>query len=403
MKLKKLKNIGIAAVLAIAATTALGAGSASAATGFVAETYPPVVKGDPTGEFVFTVGGINVYCSGLGFSGAEPMPPITELEPSSVSDATCTNSGSVAMNGCKLEFAPEEEKSGYFNGEFRIGPEGCGAMVLKYKYFSNTCEKSFAPQTATAGFANEGSGSSATVNIWVATSLTYTEIGKCSKTGTSGTLSGSWDVSATDATKAANGLAVANELPIGVYETEGAFEAEAYPADLIGNQTDPHTLILGTGSNIQTIVCEDVVYSDQLSKAAGTLSVEAEFVDCKGKISIFTFPVEVEMNACGLALAHAAGVLEIACVGEDTVEVETFQSKAKQEAGEPLCVASIDSQEVPAGFDTNEALGTWRSILVDFETTSLAYSLSGSGLCGSNGSHTNGSYTGGSELLGYFD
>lgn len=177
--MKRIRNLGLAAVMALALTATVGAASASASA-FVADEYGEYgayVNGDSGGQ-EWQAFGAAAQCGASHFSLAALAEPSSTLAATTLTNPNCEllPSGNYApfkFNGCSFVFhTGEETKWGGFSGTVDIGPAGCGPMTVEYSRWCPTW--SFYPGTGFPGwpdlpveFTNEGTGSKATVRAEV--------------------------------------------------------------------------------------------------------------------------------------------------------------------------------------------------------------------------------------------
>ncbi|HWL50127.1 MAG TPA: hypothetical protein VNT92_09640 [Acidimicrobiia bacterium] len=412
--MKRIKTVGLAAVMALALAATVGAASASA-SGFVADEYYAGIEGNPKGVHQMYFSGMGYTCSFSAFhAGLEG--PAEALAPSAMADVSCVSSrgekATLEMKGCAFIFHPDAETSeGAFNGAFDMGSVGCGPMVLN----GTECERTFSPQAGfVAGYVNNGEGSKATVGVKASAfginfTVTKGPAAVCGTSGSSGTYDGSWEIQALDVYGNLNGLHVDET---GVYmagEESGEanqprFEAEDYPLSLLGDQ-DPASKHLLTIQG-RKLSCEEVHFEADAGGATTELSVEADYDGCQLVVSEKSYPTTVVANSCHYVL-HVlnvgppyAGQADVACAEGDAVEVKTYETVKKQVEGKTMCVYKVGAQSGlgSVGYST-VGEGSGRGIAVSLGLEGIKYSATGSiVLCGTSGSKA--TYAGGVTLHG---
>jgi hypothetical protein len=202
-----------------------------AAVGFVATSYPAVLEGAPVGQFGESFGGLSINCEGPHFE--------VDLEAGTKAFAASSSEGMICedafesheweMNGCHLEFEAGHGDLSGSEGEFGIGPPGCGPITTDLA----SCSIEIPSQTGySATFANEGEGGESKFSAGVSINdLQYTEVSGIGCTGGSvGGLWGAWEVQAKE-----GGVKVTPAFEsVPVVHTEGASGVTANGATLHG-------------------------------------------------------------------------------------------------------------------------------------------------------------------------
>ena len=405
--MKRTRNLGLAAMTALALMASIGAASASASQ-FVTSSYPATVQGTPEGTHTLTLAVGFVYnCSPSPTVSGAMEGPTASLKTFAV-DASCTSSvwgkATLEFKGCGLVFHPGASS-------FDIGPANCGSMVLN----GATCDRVFSPQTLRAvTYSNEGEGSKAVVKVHAnATGMEYTQSGECpSKNGVyeSGTYSGYWTFQATKAGTPVS-LQVQNTgaYMAGEKSEEKAkqprFEAEKFPVSLFGAQDSANKHVLTIQA--RKLTCKDVQFDSKLTAAAAEIPVGAEYGRCGMIILGTSRPATVAMNSCSYVF-HVlnlgppySGQTDVACSKEgDAIEIKAYESLATQEKGETMCTYKIGSQKGLEGLGlSTSGAGSGRGIAVNMGLSGITYSTTGiAAACGTSGNKA--TYAGGMTLLG---
>jgi hypothetical protein len=391
-------TVGIAVV---ALFVAVFATTATASTGFEAESYPAALNSDAT-SIALISGETAFSCNNKGFSATLSRPSETVFT-SAVNDYTCNGSGAtnLQMNGCNFAIQPGE--SGQENtGSFSIGPPGCGPVKLKSG--SATCLE-IQPQVAPASTyttLNEGSGSKQHVDLTIsAEGIQAKGFGICG--ANAGTFE--WPWYQTMSVKGVDG----SGNPIGVSFTEEleeeahtpTIEASSYPTAIAGGGLD--TVVTDAG----TIECGEAA-----GEEGGETTLEGELTSAGDQLDLsetntglcITTMFESEllvsmvMNSCHYVLGVQnagppySGTWGVACEKEgDAIEFKPYV------LGKFRKCIKISPQEGLTGLDLSNA-GGW-GVGVDAEIGSVKYSQVG--MCaGSEEAHSNGVISGQTTLLG---
>ena len=218
-------------------------------SGWVADKYPATLHGAPQGNFTTTFGGLTIGCAGpdleaaLQKTGAEHGEAGAEvLATHPIEKIVCTGTFSISweMNGCRLEFDPGYGSQGSFEGEFDIGPPGCGPITAST---ATACPISIPAQVGRAAtFTNEGEGSAGTVRVALQANDIRYSVGSggtiCHPQATDvagGRIEGVWEVSAKDGEGEATGARIDPLFDAGPeVDTEGASDVTTTSATLHG-------------------------------------------------------------------------------------------------------------------------------------------------------------------------
>lgn len=402
--MRRIRNIGLAVLAALALSAVGGAGSASAAvSGFTANSYPAVFQAKYSGEHFFKINIGTIGCETPLFQG-EAKGPTKAISSGSASWAKCAQT-TLKPNGCQYTFRPGAEQSkGIFGGSFEIGPAGCGPMTMS----GGGCEFTIGAQAGLAAtYENLSDKSGPFVRINAnATNLEYTQTGTACKTTIfkNGGWVGSWEVSGH--LGASIGLQV-DDLRNGLYlvgekseekASQPRLEAETYPATVLGAQDPADQLVFGTNSG--TLKCGSVAFGSSASGATTQLALTAQYGDCWW-IILFQFKTLVSMNSCHYTIdvlnagPPYAGSLGVACGKEgDAIKVLT-----------PGCTFTIPPQSGLGGLAlANAGAGSERNLLVDANVSGIEYTeTKGSPNTCKNGGQTskNGTLKGGLTLDGW--
>ena len=183
--MRKVRAIGLLALLVVGVTAAMGAATASASSEFAASSYPVTVNGTANGPQELNAGNYPGECQ-LALSGGYlpgPQEGIS-LDPS----GKCTAFGvshSLNANGCKFELNPDWNT-------YAIGPKGCGPMTVQLF----TCNISIPSQQGLSAEFSDVAGSPQKIRFASTTNhLKYSKSGcGASSTSEGGSLLGSWNL-----------------------------------------------------------------------------------------------------------------------------------------------------------------------------------------------------------------
>lgn len=313
---KTARRTTIAVAMAMVLTGAIWAPTASASL-FVADEYPAELSAEQTKMTVW-FGGASMHCWPRAFEGELETAGADSVE--MYIEGECEMSGKTTTmdtNGCKVILQPGvEDGEGSFKGNADIGGQKCGEIVVDFP--NTSCDYNFPPQTLSATFENEGSGSEALVATDLSSTIKYVGTGPNYCFGEMGAGYTQmdhltpWSITAQDIDGKPIGVYVEK---IGVYmsgsEAEPRFDAEAFPVTMSGFQEGPHVI----KRSHRTVECDYALYSQvgSLSGPATQLSLEADLFP---ELYPAIFPCEdpvlgdgatVEMNGCLYLLDVTAG------------------------------------------------------------------------------------------------
>lgn len=404
--MKRIRNIGLAVLAALALNVIAGASSAGA-SGFEADSYPATVEGSPTDESFLQLGGLSAICAGQKLSGSELGFPYESLE-ATPSDTTCTSFTTghpLKANGCKLTLQPGTETSpGTFAGTVAIGPSGCGPITLTVK---SRCISEIGAQSGLkATYQNTGAGSTATIAVTLNTKeLTYTNTHLSGVGCTKGTFSNGqwrayWSLKGT-ANENQVGIRAAAKLPtlIGVHGEESEveaeqprFEAAKYPVALSGSQdpAQPHTFGFKSGK----ASCENASFGSEAFGPTTELSVSAAYTgSC---VTLGFAGGSISMNGCGYVFhilnvgPPYAGEADIVCPEGKTIVI------VSKLFGTPKCTITIPAQAGISGIGFQNY--QWGMVVnANLSLTGVDYHQqegTGIGRCVGTGNFSDGTYTG---------
>jgi hypothetical protein len=378
---KRIKNLGLAAVAVLALSAIVGISSA-AATGFMSSAYPATLKGVATGTLKGSFPGAGtIEC--LGPELQATANAASETLTTSVGDGLCVTGEMMKSHGCQFIFHPGTKS--LFNGSFDIGPAGCGPITIGDS--TTACEFKIGAQSGlAANYANVGSGATATVTIEAqASALKYTRSGACGAgTFSNGTLTDTWKLEAEKGGKqvgthvaADNGLWMAGKSP------SVQLAAEGYPAGIVGSSS----LAKWTYPKLGQTECEVNRYTAELPGTVTEISLQAAYSECE---SLWQESV-VSMNSCRY-LAHIPssgppylGSVDLVCNTGDAIKVTVGSPKFT------VCTLTVPAQPLGAATFENKGEGTGRYVVANVSDSALKYSFSGS-LCGT-GSGENGIFS----------
>jgi hypothetical protein len=385
---------GIVAVLAVAVTALLGAGSASASSLIAPETLNTILSASAAPSHYFNIGGSKVPCTASNFeANALSNTHVSwDITSKTIGNYSCSFWGTPIMqwNGCGLTFHPGAETSpGTFAGTFDIGPAGCGPITMKY--LGGSCQLTIYPKTGLqAEFQNVGSGATATVTITAAaTGLKYTD--NCGGSGENATYNGSWTLRGFSS----GGTQVNVHLQPPVLFVSGKesadpaqqpkFDSDFFPIGIKGTGTSPFTLTTAPG---KTAECSTSSYSTPgIFVPVSSKSFTASYSGCKA----FGFAnATVKMNSCSIVhqLANSGppytGSVSLSCEkAGDAMQISPTIF------GSPVCTVSLAPQTLAAATYENVGSGSTRRVIATLKGSGISYSENAGGSCevgsGSNG------------------
>ncbi|HWM55897.1 MAG TPA: hypothetical protein VNO20_10970 [Solirubrobacterales bacterium] len=389
--MKRIRKLGLAAVMALALSATVGATSASAAT-LTADLYPAAVEGQGYNH-VFQTGSHQFVCAeppGFAMEVGAPTNTVTTWSGSYSCTSKLYGSSTLEMNGCAYSL----HSGAGSNATFEVGPPGCGPMKLN----GATCDLSISAQGGLTGSSliNEVNGESSSDDSVLARAdalLAASETGGCAGLTINHLVyGGTWELEGSVG-GAPVGLRI--QQP-GVYTGKGGFEAENYPTVLSGNQDSGNTHVLTIGS--RAVYCAEAsFFSDELAGPSSSLAFDAEYGGCWTKPVLgVVFPALILMNSCKWTL-DTGGSMGVGCTeAGDGAEVIIYADKAMSKV---LCVATYKSQAgVTEVKYATVGEGSGRGISVGLNAKGLDYSRTGSTLCGSQAEHNSSTYTGGTTL-----
>jgi hypothetical protein len=282
-------------------------------------------------------------------------------------------------------------------GKFDIGGSECGGIKVEQPELK--CKWTMPPQTGlAASFTNYPGVHASTVNVHLeATAVKITNMegpSYCPKEATTGTWTGSWQVSAYNKAGSFDNLYV--EPLTGLYMEGEEFKAEQYPMTVAGAQEGTPVMKFG-GTGAHKVRCTSTTLGGVLSSASTSLGpLEAQYEGCKAS---FVFKTIINMHSCHYVL-HAAGSMDITCTKEgDVIEVAIYNEAETA----VMCTATIPAQNGLKGvkFSNTGKLGG-RGITAALEVTGIKFTTKGTEAnCQTPiGAHTDGTYTGSFALHG---
>ena len=376
-KVKRIRYLGVALVAALSLMAILG--SASAGASWIASESS--IKAAPSGVHTFSAPGVaTIPCTAPSFEVKGPIAT-KSMDSGSLGDYTACNffgNTTIKTNGCHLIFRPGAEKSaGVFAGTFEIGPAGCGPLSIEYL---GGCKLQFKPKAGlSAEYTNSGSGTGATVTVKLnATGLETVGNSGCGGTGTNGTYTGTYVLSA------AQGVHVSEVKFFADGEgSKAKFNASVYPATAEGTLANPIVIKTPEG----TVNCGT-------ASLLSTMSAATNVADFKGSLScnpVFgDATVSTAMNGCAFRFQILSGSSP-AWGGQSSIVCENAGEAIKISPltfGVPICTFSIPAQEI----DSTTSYSNWeKGILAGVDREGLTYTGSG-GICGS-GTQSNANMT----------
>jgi hypothetical protein len=397
---KRIRNLALVAVSALALTALVGVAAASASE-VVAESYPTTLTTpNPQTQHTLTFNSATAKCEAPSLEGK--LSSATKTIAATAKDATCEYFGSpkLKMNGCSFTYhVGSKLPSGAFKGTFDIGPAGCGP--IEFATAGSTCYVKIGAQNGLAAtYENTGAGKERSLKVnAAATNLKHTQVSGCSPGEYSnGGWQGTWTVQGSNGFGRVGVHIESTGLPFSVIGTVGTppqFASEGNPTPITGEKTSTHKLQLQYGK----LECTSTKFSATVPGFATALNVSAENSGCvvAGISSV------VNMNGCTYTQSVLnkapvgstyAGHMDIACPAGKSIEaVVTALGKVR-------CTITIGAQTTdPEGLSFTNDPSTF-TIGVGLEVKGIDYTQQegeGAGKC-SSGSYTNGTYTGTSVL-----
>ncbi|HEU4393452.1 MAG TPA: hypothetical protein VFR04_07450 [Solirubrobacterales bacterium] len=396
--MKRIRNVGLAVLAALALTAAVGATGASA-SGFVADQFPAAITSSSSETHAVTLHGLTTNCNAPSLSATQEGST-KALEPK-LSNTTCTYVGSelvMKMNGCIFVYRPGAKVSStLFEGSFDIVcPAG---TTIQIESSPGPCQATIPAQTGLkATYENLGSGSTATVRINAqAIGLKHTQTGgwACPPgTFSDGKWEGNWTLQASYSGKQ-TGLRVSDRSPINVQYFSGTphLMGSGEPL-LVGgeqNASGKHALGFQYGSTS----CTSANFSASVPNQATQWSMQAEYGGCtfSGVIG------SVKMNGCSYATKFIAAP-EAGGLYAGHTDISCPAGKAIEVVAGSKCTVTIPTQTTDAeGLTFKNEAGT---IALGLNVKGIDYHQeagTGAGKC-TTGDYTNGTYTGSSTLFG---
>jgi hypothetical protein len=412
---KRMKQIGLAAIAVLALTAIVGVASASAAH-LEAEAYSTTVKSSsPYGLQEWHFASSQQGCDAPAVQGAISGANQKVLN-TTVSNSKCYWNFSAApnleMNGCSFVYRLGAKTGATtFNGAIDIAcPAG---KTVAFTGGSLSCKVNVpAQKNLSATFENVGSGKARSVKATVnATGLQHTQVeghdcGGVLGSFSNGTWTGSWKLEGSFGGSAAAIWVAPDdgyELPpagIGIGGSPLKLNGGTYPMSISGSQGTQHVITLGG----KTVKCTTANLSTSISSATAQFAVTGEYSGC----TVLGYPGEVKMNGCTYTFSvinqppyesSYAGHADISCPAGKSIEIKAIS------AGLVKCTVTIGSQITnDTGYlvYTNEA--STSTIGLELKITGIDYHQqegSGLGKC-TTGDFTDGTYTGTSTLVGSY-
>lgn len=401
--MKRIRTLGIAAVMAMALTAMAGAGTASA-SGFVANQDPFFANLTGTaGEsgIVFSYGN-STTCTGLNFQG-EMEKASSSYTSATVSEGKCTPS--LQMNGCKFIFHTGSEYAlGAFNGTIDIGPPGCGPITTS---IAGSKVSIHASTGLVAKYVNLGAGNTATVKVSVSGGPLKYKIGKPfgnEELKENGKLDGSWTIKA-DRWGQQVGLAVQPWIPVaiglGTKEGQTAFASDTYPVGVRTASSSTAVAELKTPSLSITTKCPGVLYESGMTEATSELAVDATYSGCKTGV----FPSKLLMHDCQYEFeltSASGGTNQLSCSEGGAVELLVFSSAKAEAEGIYICKAEFAPRAgTLSNLSNSNPIGT---VSMDTAISGIKYTWTRkSAVCpgtGTGGVYEDGAYSHKIQLIG---
>jgi hypothetical protein len=181
----------------------------------------------------------------------------------------------------------------------------------------------------------------------------------------------------------------------GLFISGGQFQAETYPLDIGGQQTEAHLFSFG---NLQ-VECGTVEMIGQLSGPSTSLSqLHPNIENCKTFISGKVVP---DVNTCRFSFSISGEFRLTNCEAGGEFSIPGLRFDRYNKAGEVICHVNVrDSDWVFQPWTgvsySNFGTGTTRGVQASINIQNLNYSLKGSGCAGmAPGAYKDGIYQGG--------
>ena len=410
--MKRIKNLGLAMVMALALTAVVGAAGASAAE-FVSEKGSATLSSSEGATQSLKFSGVGTKCGAQPLEGTATTFPQNKVE-LTAKDSICEMFGTVPLkgNGCKFTYRPGKETSpGVFDGAFDIGPANCGPMQIGVP--GAFCTVTIGAQSnLAASYQNIGSGKERSVQVTIkVANLKYAQTaGTCPKeTLENGTWTGGWVIKGSDAFGRvgihleANGGQALPTKGIGIgsswlYGSVPGLEAGSAPLSVVGQKGSIRHLIK---TQVGTVECATDTFNSTLSASYQTQwSVQPEYSGCK----VIGVAGAVKMNGCTYTFnvlnqppvgSAYAGHMDIACPAGKAIEITAGASIIQ-------CTITIPAQTTDSGglTFTNESATT--TIGLELSIKGIDYHAQkgeGAAAC-ITGDYTTGTYTGSNTLVG---
>ncbi|MGC1165223.1 MAG: hypothetical protein WA862_03865 [Solirubrobacterales bacterium] len=385
--MKRIKNLSLAVVAALALTAMVGAASASASAKFTIMdgSYPIILHGtEAVGGFNLSTGPSEVVSCQLG-SVSGVLTAASESLDGDLGSPKCSSLGSkpLNMNGCRFIFHSSSQFFDRTKGTFDIGPPGCGPITFQ-PYWCNATT-SYPAQTGLAARYENVGGNKVIVRP-EASNMEYTRTGNCGAgTYTNGSLSGgSWTLQSYD------GKAV--QVVQDPHTPE--FEAESYPAAISGAQVGT-SVLAGTWIKHE---CKQGTGSNVLISASTALPLSPTYSECRfnGVASTVTTNGCVFVNRVEgkVAPGKYSGSMDINCPAGKVIEIT-------MNAVMPICSATIPPQSGLTGMTYENDTSSGHRVKLVSSLSGIKYTLTKHHLlCGANlaigetVNYTNGTYSG---------
>jgi len=338
-----LRNLGIAVftVLALLVVPSM----ASASGGLVADQYGTVLRGEESSSYFTAKLGLtfSAQCH-TGILRGEIKGPSAKYGLSSaqggLEEGSCSSTvggGPIDMNSCQLEFEPGTQTAA-------VGPPGCGGIDMTVGY----CAINVVPQSGLPATQENSAEGDVSISLNASGVKNYTakKVGGCPDVGYHENLTlsslnldvegyrsdGGWEGPAVDISVIASGA-----LPVGVFTTEGDFDAQAFPVQYHAAPVSAGKLkLLGIGT--RNVTCETATAA-KTEAPAGALKF-TEFGGCISAGSVAT----VNANSCSYEFD---GDAQVSCTKEgDVIEIATN-----------VCTITVPPQTLPGSGYTAEDQG----------------------------------------------
>lgn len=419
--MKRIRNVGLAALAVMSLAATIGVGSASAASIISESSVSTTITGTGTGTNSFGLGRGTIACSPVSALGVQNSKASQALQastaavaqgPLSCSEYPYFSSATLQPNGCTFTYRPGAEVSkGKFSGTLDLGPATCSIIIQVPEGGGwPACQVTIAAKSGlTATYENIGTGTGRTVRVSLnAANLKYTRSGSVcgTQSGENGTWSGSWELKGSNPNTGVQiGIYLEQTSGLQLTGEESAEKAKqprfkngVYSASILGGVSTTskftedalgETVECGSGSLGPATVLADTA----------DLSINASYEPCTA--ATLGYKSTMKMNSCNYVFHVAnvgppySGSTDIAC----SKEGDAIEAVVTGTSGTTVCSLLFPAQKLGTASYEMTGSGETRKVIANVKGEGLKASRTGSVLCGPKSS-TTGSFTGGFFLTG---